>query len=313
MVIRPGDRVATVIGQDASLIDVFTSLSPAFERLRNPAMRRVMARLVTVEQAARMAGIDAALLVERLNTHLAATGVETPAGAPVETHAASPSPGASATVAASTSAGANATVAASTSPGANATVAVSEPPALARIPAAQRSELDVRAELRAGREPFSLIMAALRERAPEGAFAVRAIFEPVPLYAVMAKQGLAHHTERLANDDWRVWFYPGQGGSAAGGVAAAVAAPDAAALPEAAAAADGTGVVVLDVRDLEPPEPMMRTLAALEQLPAGGTLVQLNVRVPQFLLPLLEERGFTYEVREQEPGLVRVFIRHRPA
>lgn len=72
-------------------------------------------------------------------------------------------------------------------------------------------------------------------------------------------------------------------------------------------------VVVLDVRGLEPPEPMVRTLAALEALPADGTLVQVNVRVPQLLLPHLEQRGFTYEVREQEPDLVRVFIRRTPS
>jgi uncharacterized protein (DUF2249 family) len=71
----------------------------------------------------------------------------------------------------------------------------------------------------------------------------------------------------------------------------------------------GGDVVVLDVRGLEPPEPMVRTLEALERLPEGATLVQLNVRVPQFLLAELEARGFTYEVREQREGLVRLFIR----
>jgi hypothetical protein len=45
-------------------------------------------------------------------------------------------------------------------------------------------------------------------------------------------------------------------------------------------------------------------------MPPGRTLVQINVRVPQFLIPKLEERGFTYEVREQSAGLVRIFIRH---
>src|SRR5690606_10728999 len=68
-------------------------------------------------------------------------------------------------------------------------------------------------------------------------------------------------------------------------------------------------LVVLDVRYLEPPEPMVRTLEALEHLPAGATLLHINVRVPRFLLPRLEERGLTYEVREQAPDLVRVFIR----
>ncbi len=33
------------------------------------------------------------------------------------------------------------------------------------------------------------------------------------------------------------------------------------------------------------------------------------MRVPEFLLPLLDERGFVYQIREQEPGLVRAVIR----
>jgi hypothetical protein len=57
---------------------------------------------------------------------------------------------------------------------------------------------------------------------------------------------------------------------------------------------------------------MVRTLAALETLPADATLVQINVRVPEFLLPQLEQRGFTYEVREQKRDLVRLFIRRAP-
>ena len=147
-------------------------------------------------------------------------------------------------------------------------------------------------------------MAARREVPDGGVLSLRAIFEPVPLYAVMARQGFAHHTERLADDDWRVWFYPAEEKPEGG------RSPDpVTALEEAG----GEGVVVLDVRDLEPPEPMVRTLAALEELPPGGTLVQLNVRVPQFLLPRLQERGFTYEVREQAPDLVRVFIRRAAA
>lgn len=285
MVIRGEDRVSTVLARDETLIDVFVSLSPAFERLRNMRMRKVMSRLVTVEQAARMAGVDAVDLVARLNKHVA---------------------GDSGGEAVTQSAGA-----ASVANEAASVHGVEEamPPLLARIPAAKRVELDVRAELRAGEEPFSRIMATLREVPDGGAFAVRAIFEPVPLYAVLGRQGLAHYTQQLGADDWRVWFYPD-----------ADTAVRAHASEGTAAAADAAGdhdaddaVVVLDVRGLEPPEPMLRTLAALESLPTGHTLVQLNVRAPQFLLPLLEERGFTYVVREQAPDLVRVFIRQRTA
>ncbi|HEX6587550.1 MAG TPA: DUF2249 domain-containing protein [Longimicrobiales bacterium] len=266
--ITKDDRVAAVLKENEALIDVFTSLSPAFERLRNPAMRKVMARLVTVEQAARMAGVDSDTLVSRLND-----------GAPAADESV-PVPVAEPLVAA-------------------------RPAALDAIPAERVVVVDVRDDLRRGQEPFSRIMAAKASVPAGGALSVRAIFEPVPLYAVMKKQGLAHYTERHADDDWQVWFYP-----------AAAEAPQPAASVSASRDDDAgpstdsdDDVVVLDVRGLEPPEPMMRTLAALESLPDGATLVQINVRVPRFLLPLLEERGFGYEVREQGADLVRLFIR----
>ncbi|MEX0906806.1 MAG: DUF2249 domain-containing protein [Gemmatimonadota bacterium] len=285
MVIRAGDRVATVLAADETLIDVFVSMSPAFERLRRPRMRRVMARLVTVEQAARMGGVDVETLLQRLNRHTRAAAAAQEGEVFVQEIRDS----------------------GVTTARAQAAEAAAEPVALRCIPVEQRVELDVRDELRAGREPFSVIMAALRTVPRGGAFGARAIFEPVPLYAVMRRQGLLHWTERLADDDWRVWFYPEDAATDAVAVLTATAA---AAQHEVGPSTDDD-VVILDVRGLEPPEPMLRTLAALEDLPAGATLEQLNVRVPQFLLPLLDERGFTYEVREQDADLVRLFIRRR--
>jgi uncharacterized protein (DUF2249 family) len=79
---------------------------------------------------------------------------------------------------------------------------------------------------------------------------------------------------------------------------------------ESAAAQEAPHVIELDVRDMDPPEPMVLTLAVLGHLPADATLVQINTRVPQHLLPQLEARGFTYTVTEQA-GVVRVEIRHR--
>src|SRR5690606_37489379 len=155
MVIRPDDRDATVIRDDESLIDVFASLSPAFERLRNPAMRKVMARLVTVEQVARMAGIDAQQLVDRLNAHRggashAASDATTSAGDGDMKVRADASPTATRRSAASPPAEAPSDPVSSRA----------EPPALAAIPAERRIVLVVREDLRAGNEPFRAIMAA---------------------------------------------------------------------------------------------------------------------------------------------------------
>lgn len=82
------------------------------------------------------------------------------------------------------------------------------PPRLRDLPPERMVDVDVRAILRAGGEPFGEIMAARSALRPDQVLRVRAIFEPVPLYAVMASSGLSHWTERLADDDWRVWFHP---------------------------------------------------------------------------------------------------------
>lgn len=282
MVIRADERVADVLRRDEHLVEVFAAAAPAFERLRNPLMRRTMARLVTVEQAARIGGLEPEALLSRLNAALGdAEASPSAAQTPPEAVWASDR-------------------------------ADAMPPALRAWAAADIVDLDVRDDLRNGIEPFSRIMSARRALAPGQLLRLRAIFEPVPLYAVMAKQGLEHWTERLADDDWRVWFYEREEDAAPG--AAAEAASTSALADDLATGVREAGageVVVLDVRGLEPPEPMARTLAALETLPDGATLVQINVRVPQFLLPQLEAQGFTWEIREQTDELVRLFIRRR--
>ena len=126
---------------------------------------------------------------------------------------------------------------------------------------------------------------------------------------VLGKQGLAHHTERLDADDWVVWFHRDADDTATAASTSAVRAPRQA-VTDHDDAIEGD-VIVLDVRGLEPPEPMVRTLEALATLQPGKTLVQLNVHVPRFLLPQLDQRGFTYEIRAQAADLVRLFIRHR--
>lgn len=58
----------------------------------------------------------------------------------------------------------------------------------------------------------------------------------------------------------------------------------------------------LDNRGLEPPQPMMRTLAALETLASGETLSIINDRRPMFLYEQLEEMGLKHITIEQEDG-----------
>lgn len=300
MVIHASDRLADVLARDERMVEIIAAASPRLSGLRDPSTRRVMARLATIGQIARMAGMEPEILVRRVNLaiateHPAMEG--TPGGAAGEVPRARHDPSGHGQATLSTSSDMS--------------------PHLSALPPDLIVDLDVRDDLRNGREPFSRIMAARGALPPGGVLRLRATFEPLPLYTVMEKQGYDHSTERLADDDWRVWFYPRRRGGATD-------APEAPPTPsrdgDAPAAAGATGpgeavgdIIVLDVRALEPPEPMVHTLATLETLPPGMTLLQINERVPQFLLPKLEELGFAYRVQEQEPeGVVRVFIRRRP-
>ncbi|WP_240376970.1 DUF2249 domain-containing protein [Bacillus piscicola] len=65
----------------------------------------------------------------------------------------------------------------------------------------------------------------------------------------------------------------------------------------------------LDNRGLEPPQPMMRTLEALEELEDTSTLLIINDRQPMFLYPELEERGYTHESEPLEDGSWQITIR----
>jgi len=67
--------------------------------------------------------------------------------------------------------------------------------------------------------------------------------------------------------------------------------------------------VQLDVRGLEPPQPMVRVLEALDRLAPGAELEVRHDRRPLLLYPQLDARGYVYETDKPEPGLVRIRIR----
>jgi uncharacterized protein (DUF2249 family) len=67
--------------------------------------------------------------------------------------------------------------------------------------------VDVREDLRRGREPFQRIMAAVEQLAPGQDLVLYAAFEPVPLFRVMAKKGFAHQARPIGDGDWEVRFH----------------------------------------------------------------------------------------------------------
>jgi uncharacterized protein (DUF2249 family) len=69
-----------------------------------------------------------------------------------------------------------------------------------------------------------------------------------------------------------------------------------------------TGEILLDVRDLAPPEPLQRVLGALDVLPGGHYLRVVHRRDPHCLLELLDQLGFVHEVRSTGDTRFDIFV-----
>ncbi len=264
-------KISQVLGRYPNLLEVLVELSPAFEKLRNPVLRKVQSRLVTVEQAARIAGMDPDDLVRRLNASAGLTPGDfprSPSSHPIEGGEAESSP---------------------------------PPPWVSKLEGRQIEELDVRPILQAGGEPFSRIMQLASKVEVEGGFKLIANFEPVPLYGALAPKGFDHWTRKVADDRWEVLFY--RSGTTKSPSVEGSWEPD---------WEEVDAVVNIDVSELVPPEPMVKILRALEELPPGSTLRVHHHRRPMFLYPRLDELGYPHRTREIESGRVEILI-HKPA
>jgi uncharacterized protein (DUF2249 family) len=70
----------------------------------------------------------------------------------------------------------------------------------------------------------------------------------------------------------------------------------------------GLNIQKIDVRHLEMPQPMHAILEALEALKEGYALYVYHKRIPVYLLPELQERGFDYRIKEIGDGEVHLLI-----
>jgi uncharacterized protein (DUF2249 family) len=163
--------------------------------------------------------------------------------------------------------------------------------------------LDVREDLRNGREPFSRIMGAIGKLAAGEELLLIAPFEPVPLFQVLAQQGCTHKAEMKPGGEWEVLIRRDFNLATP-----EVGAPKAEALG-AVPPCRASKVIHLDVRGLEPPQPLVAILEALSSLPEGAELSAHTDRRPMHLYPQLEERGFSGHTEETQNGSFITHIR----
>ncbi len=162
-------------------------------------------------------------------------------------------------------------------------------------------ELDVRPTLRAGGEPFEQIMRTVSALQPGQGLRLRATFRPTPLLHVLGAKGFTAEAREIGGGDWEVLFTPPAQAMPDGGTVSRPPA-DLSAWPEP--------VRTMDNRELDPPEPMVRILAATETMARGEVLAALLCREPVFLLPELAKRGHGWRGAFEPDGKTyRILVR----
>src|SRR6185436_12201017 len=117
--------------------------------------------------------------------------------------------------------------------------------------------LDVRGDIRAGREPFGRIMETVSRLKAGERLRLFVPFEPVPLFGVLAQQGFSHEARQMDSGDWEVIFSRSPGAAPTPGKTPATSQS-----PCCCSSAEE-----VDARGLEPPQPLVVILEALTQLP----------------------------------------------
>lgn len=162
-------------------------------------------------------------------------------------------------------------------------------------------ELDVRPMLKAGVEPFQVIMSAVDGLDRGQGLRLLAPFKPAPLFSVMERKGFRYDVDELGGGDYEIRFYP---------LAATVVGSD-----EVDAADDWPEPArSFDFSELDPPQPMVRILAELEAIAPGEVLFAVLSREPLFLFPELKKRGHQWVGNYDKSGTAfRIMVRRCPA
>jgi len=256
--VTPETKIASALDADPGLIERLIALNAVFSKLRNPVLRKTMAKLVSFSEAAKVAGVPLEAMLAVANGH----GAPPPVG--------------------------------------QAPLAEPAPDWVGTIDLDKATRLDVRPLLARGEEPLSIVMRTSKDIPAGGALVLEAPFDPAPLRRVLGTKGFLAHAANVAEGHWRVFFVK-QGEPQA-----------ASATPSAARQWREGDLPHIDVRGLEPPEPMLAILRLLEAAGTGDTVIVHHERDPIYLYPELAERGWTGEIVPGDDGEVRLRLARRP-
>lgn len=268
MKISAATRISALLKANPASIEAIVSINKHFEKLRNPILRKVLAPRVTIADAAKIGHCTVEDFFEKLK----------PLGFEVEITDAFEK---------------------------KSEAVITIPDFVRFADTAHTTTLDVRNEISNGRDPFQIIMNAVETLPAGNILLLINSFEPVPLINILTKKGFNHFTDTKPDGIVNTFFKKEK--------------PDSILKNELPVATSESGFneisnrfkgnfKTIDVRHLEMPLPMVTILRELEILPGNMALFVHHKKVPQFLLPELQERNFNWAIDEKSGGEVDLII-----
>lgn len=168
MIISANTKIATLLKHNPDALDAIVSITPKFEKLRNPLLRKLMAGRTSIGMASKISGCS----VEDFFTKLAPLGFEidkeTMPVNEVKPHL---------------------------------------PAFFNSLKPGQIRELDVRPIIDAGEDPLSLIIKTVKSIQQGEALKIINSFEPTPLLSLLKKQGFDSYVDAIEDNLVETYFY----------------------------------------------------------------------------------------------------------
>lgn len=268
MTINANTKIATLLKSNPNALEAIVSISPKFIKLRNPLLRKVIAGRTNIMMASKLGGCSVDDFFNKLQ----------PLGFEVD----------------------------------KTTIALHNedeeenpiPLFLKNIQHTKIIELDVRPVIESGKDPLNIIVQKVKALQTGDVLKIINSFKPTPLMHLLGKQGFESYAETISNELVNTYFYKKTGKPAT----IETKQTDWSKGWDEILSRFNKKLETIDVRALEMPLPMHTILEALETLPADKALFVFHKRIPVFLLPELEQKKFSYRIKEINHAEVHLLI-----
>lgn len=257
-------KISKLLKEYPGSLEVLLKASPHFSKLQNKLLRKALAGRVTVEQAASIAGVDLGDLLQELNN-----SVVSGSGKDVFAEENKKVKNDWALV------------------GRDAAPTADKPEHLKSLTSDKIFYLDVRPIIDSGKDPLKDILLKVKVLKRDEVLVIINSFEPIPLYSLLSGKGFSHWTEKT-EDVFKVFFYKNNVETNNSELARNKEGD----LETEITENNFQNIIEIDVRELQPPEPMMKILENLYRIDEKSVMIVYHHREPHLLYPRLEERGY---------------------